>query len=272
MKAPLNLLQGFNILSEDSLNNFITIINRTFDYRFESAFEHGDYLEVISNIFSESFSTIKFEEVVGKAECEIYGEQTVNGESVKYDIEKLFNDIVSYLETNNIPFSRNDKYYSERTVCVVANGVKMIYRKETPTTGVNRSSYDNCAKISFSVSPYNFLKAFTLLKNLLQLFGDKETAYIRLHLKERFSYITMDEDGSSILSSYPEFEVDKSYIGGYVCNELGVKIYIFDHNKHERNHQPDYVASVVFDRDCIQTENIIKLVDKLYDIGFIFEK
>lgn len=272
LKAPLNLLQGFNILSEDSLNNFITIINRTFDYRFESAFEHGDYLEVISNIFSESFSTIKFEEVVGKAECEIYGEQTVNGESVKYDIEKLFNDIVSYLETNNIPFSRNDKYYSERTVCVVANGVKMIYRKETPTTGVNRSSYDNCAKISFSVSPYNFLKAFTLLKNLLQLFGDKETAYIRLHLKERFSYITMDEDGSSILSSYPEFEVDKSYIGGDVCNELGVKFYIFDHNKHERNHQPDYVASVVFDRDCIQTENIIKLVDKLYDIGFIFEK
>lgn len=91
LKAPLNLLQGFNILSEDSLNNFITIINRTFDYRFENAFGYDDYLDVISNISAEAFNTIKFEEVVGKAECEIYGEQTVNGESVKYDIDKFFN-------------------------------------------------------------------------------------------------------------------------------------------------------------------------------------
>lgn len=272
LKAPLNLLQGFNILSEDSLNNFITIINRTFDYRFESAFGYSDYLEVISSTSAETFNTIKFEEVVGKAECEIYGEQIVNGESVKYDIDKFFNKIVGYLETNSIPFSREDKYYSERTICVVANGVKTIYRKEIPTAGVNRSTYDNCAKISFSVSPYNFLKAFTLLKNLLQLFEDKETSYIRLHLKEKFNYIITDEDGSSILSDHQEFEVDKSYIGGYVCNDLGVRFYIFDHNKHERNHQPDYVASVVFDKNNIKTENIIKLVDKLYDIGFIFEK
>ena len=91
LKAPLNLLQGFNILSEDSLNNFITIINRTFDYRFENAFGYDDYLDVISNISAEAFNTIKFEEVVGKAECVIYGEQTVNGESVKYDIDKFFN-------------------------------------------------------------------------------------------------------------------------------------------------------------------------------------
>lgn len=272
LKAPLNLLQGFNILSEDSLNNFITIINRTFDFRFESVFEYGDYLEVISNISTESFSTVKFEEVVGKAECVIYGEQTVDGEKIKYDIDKFFNDIVNYLDINNIPFSRVDEYYNKRSVCVVANGVKIIYRKESLTTGISHNSLNYCARISFFVSPYNFLKAFTLLKNLLQLCEDKESGYIRLHLKENLSYITTDEDGSSILSSYPEFDIDKSYIGGYVCNELGVKFYIFDINKHEQNKQPDYVASVVFDRDSIQTENIIKLVDKLYNVGFIFEK
>ena len=101
LKAPLNLLQGFNILFEDSLNNFITIINGTFDYRFESAFEHNDYLDVIRNLSSESNDTAKFEEIVAKAECDIYGEQTVNGEKVKYNIEKFFNDIVCYLETNH---------------------------------------------------------------------------------------------------------------------------------------------------------------------------
>lgn len=272
LKAPLNLLQGFNILSEDSLNNFITIINRTFDYRFDSGFGYEDYLDVVKNFSSESFNTVKFEEVVGKAECEIYGEQTVNDENVKYNIAKFFDDIIAYLDTNHISFSRDDKYYNEKNVCVVASGVKMVYRKETETTGANRNTYDNCAKISFSVSPYNFYKAFTLLKNLLQLFEDKDSGYLRLHLKDKFSYITTDEDGSSILSGHSEFDVDKSQIGGYICNDLGVKFYIFDYNKHERNHQPDYVASVVFNKDIIQTENLIKLVDKLYDVGFIFEK
>lgn len=272
LKAPLNLLQGFNISSEDSLNNFITIINRTFDYHFSNIFEHDDYLEVIKNLSSEAFNTVNFENIVEKAECVIYGEQTVDGKNVKYNIEKFFNDIVKYLEDNNISFSKNDKYHSERTSCVVANGVKIIYRKEIQTTGVNRSTYDNCARISFYVSPYNFLKAFTLLKYLLQLFEEKETSYIRLHLKDKYNYTITAEDGSSIITNCAEFDVDKSHIGGYVCDSLGLKFYIFDMNEHERNQKPDYVASVVFDRNNVKTENIIALVDKLYNIGFIFEK
>lgn len=272
LKAPLNLLQGFNISSEDSLNNFITIINRTFNYHFSNVFEHTDYLEVIKNLSSETFNTVNFENIVEKAECVIYSEQTIDGKSVKYNIEKFFNDIVKYLEDNNISFSKNDKYHSERTSCVVANGVKIIYRKEIQTTGTNRSTYDNCARISFYVSPYNFLKVFTLLKHLLQLFEEKETSYIRLHLKENYNYIITDEDGSSIVTNYSEFDVDKTHIGGYVCDSLGLKFYIFDMNAHERNQKPDYVASIVFDRVDVKAENIITLVDKLYNIGFIFGK
>lgn len=272
LKAPLNLLQGFNIFSEDSLNNFITIINRTFDYHFSNIFEHNDYLEVIKNLSSEAFNTIIFENIVEKAECIIYGEQTVDGKKVKYDIDKFFNDIIKYLDDNQISFSKADKYYNERTVCVVASGVKIVYCKEIQSTSANRNTYDECARITFYVSPHNFLKAFTLLKNLLQLFEEKETSYIRLHLKEEYNYTITAEDGSSIITNCAEFDVDKSHIGGYVCDSLGLKFYIFDMNEHERNQKPDYVASVVFDRIDVKTENIIALVDKLYNIGFIFEK
>lgn len=147
-----------------------------------------------------------------------------------------------------------------------------MYRKEIQSTSANRNTYDECARITFYVSPHNFLKAFTLLKNLLQLFEEKETSYIRLHLKEEYNYTITAEDGSSIITNCAEFDVDKSYIGGYVCDSLGLKFYIFDMNEHERNQKPDYVASVVFDRIDVKTENIIALVDKLYNIGFIFEK
>lgn len=47
LKAPLNLLQGFNISSADSLNNFITIINRTFDYSFNEVFDSDDYAQMM---------------------------------------------------------------------------------------------------------------------------------------------------------------------------------------------------------------------------------
>lgn len=43
-------------------------------------------------------------------------------------------------------------------------------------------------------------------------------------------------------------------------------------NKYKPNHTSDYMASVVFDRDNVQAEDIIKLVDKVYEINFIFEK
>lgn len=272
LKAPLNLLQGFNILTEDSLNNFITVINRTFGYHFASAFDYNDYLEVIKNYSSAAFDTIKFEEAVDKAECEIYGEQTINGEKIKYNIDKFFEEIVAYLDANNITFSRDDRHINERNICLVANGVKILYRKENQATVAHRTSFDDCAKISFNVSSYNFLKAFTLFKNLLQLFEDKGTGYIRLHLKEKFSYTITAEDGSSIISNYPDFNVDKNHVGGYVCNELGLKFYIFDNNRHIHDRKPDYVASVVFDRNTVQAENIVKLVDRLFDIDFIFEK
>lgn len=269
LKAPLNLLQGFNISSEDSLNNFITIINRTFDYRFSNIFDHNDYLEVIKNISTEAFNTVNFENIVEKAECTIYGEETINGNKVKYDIDKFFNDIIMYLENNRISFSKDDKYYNSKTVCIVTSGVKIIYVKEIPSTS---STFGECAKIRFYVSPYNFLKAFTLLKCLLQLFDGKETGYIRLHLKDNHFYTITAEDGSSIISNHSEFDVDKTHIGGYVCGALGLKFYIFDMNAHELNQKPDYVASIVFDRIDVKTENIITLVDKLYNIGFIYKK
>jgi len=40
LKAPLNLLQGFNIASGDGLNNFISVVNKKLDYHFEDKFSY----------------------------------------------------------------------------------------------------------------------------------------------------------------------------------------------------------------------------------------
>lgn len=64
LKAPLNLLQGFNITSEDSLNNFLTIINREFNYSFPARFTNKDYYEIQSLGSAKYENKYKFESVI----------------------------------------------------------------------------------------------------------------------------------------------------------------------------------------------------------------
>lgn len=272
LKAPLNLLQGFNISSEDSLNNFVTIVNRCFDYHFSSVFENNDYLDVVKKLSSETLDISKFEKIVDKIEFDIFGEQTTeNGNKITYDIEKFFEQIIEYLTNNNISYSRENKYLSERTTCIVTNGIKLIYRKKIENPSDRNSAYDNCAKIKFYISSFNFIESFTLLRNILELFEEKKNNYIRIHLKEKYNYIVNAEDGSAIILGHNEFKVADTHIGGYESDELGLRFYIFDCNKYDRNKNPDYVASVVFDIAKVCAENIVCLIDKLNDIGFIFK-
>lgn len=277
LKAPLNLLQGFNVSSEDSLNNFVAIINRTFDYHFSKGFEHGDYLEIAKNLSLEKFNTAEFEEIVDKVEFEIYNEEaTMGGEKVRYDIDKFFDDVVTYLNDNDVPFSRDDKYKEAGCSCLVFSGIKMICQKEKKALARDQIEYGNYAKITVFVAPYNFIRSFTLLNSLLNLLEGKDSGYVRVHLKEKYSYIGSAEDGSSILSDYTEFKVDESHIGGYVCDELGLRFCIFDFNnyrgKYGRNIAPDYVASVIFKYGDICAQHIVELINRLYNVGFIFEK
>lgn len=277
LKAPLNLLQGFNVLSEDSLNNFIAIINRTFNYHFSNGFEYCDYLEVTKNLSLQRFDTTEFEEIVDKVEFEIYDKDTtLEGEKVRYDIDEFFNNVVTYLNNNGISFSRDDNYQQEECSCLVFFGIKMIWYKEKQVLAQNQSVFCKSTKVTVSVSPYNFLMSFTLLKKLLKLIKNKDDGYIRVHLKGKYTYVGSAENGSSILSNHTEFKVDASHIGGYACRELGLKFCIFDINLYSGRYgvhsAPDYVASIIFQLDDIHAENIVELINRLYNVGFIFQK
>lgn len=109
-----------------------------------------------------------------------------------------------------------------------------------------------------------------MFKRILQLLAKKDEGYIWIRLKKHYCYVTTDEDGSSIISNYPEFGLDKDHVGGYVYCDHGLKFYIFDYNKHRKEKEPDFIASVVFNCNNVETQDIVSLVNKLYDIGFIY--
>lgn len=53
LKPPLNLLQGFNINSENGMNNIITVLNREFSCEFAESYNERDYIDLSQ--FDENF-------------------------------------------------------------------------------------------------------------------------------------------------------------------------------------------------------------------------
>lgn len=46
LRPPLNLLQGFNLVSEEGMNNIVSILNNTFQCNFPASFNAGDYAKI----------------------------------------------------------------------------------------------------------------------------------------------------------------------------------------------------------------------------------
>ena len=67
LKPPLNLLQGFDIESVDSMNNLIDIINKEFELNFKSDFNEKDYDMILNSTLAGS-SFIDINEIFKFAE------------------------------------------------------------------------------------------------------------------------------------------------------------------------------------------------------------
>lgn len=272
LKAPLNLLQGFNITSADSLNNFITIINRTFSYKFENSFTDEDYLQIDTLTSNADKNVINFEEVIKYGEYELYSHYHNEDDSLEeFDIDGYFDKILSYLNENSIPYSIKEQYRNRKDTCVVVYGIKILYSPLSTVMGEKTPSYDEMGKIQFRISAYNFKKSFALLKQLI-LLSDRPKCFILLHLFDGYSYVTTVEDSASIISEHSDyFGFVKDHIAGYSCDNLNVNFYIFEDRKDRKRTNEEYVLSVVSETNSFSAENVMALIDKLYDIKIIYK-
>lgn len=268
--APLSLLQGYNLVSEDSLNNFIHIINSEFALSInESAFVERDFQDVM-NCASLSSRKILFKELVSCIDFSITADHITDPCISNECIDKFFNDIVDFFDVSNIPYSRNKDSGSYHKDCIVANGIRIEYDNADKTSKYDRNQ-GRLSSIYFSVSIYNFEKTFALLVDLLHLYKTNSHHYIRIHLFGNYEFVHSAEDGTSILSDYSEFEVNKNCLLGYKCNNLNLEFYIEkDTNKLEIFNE--YIAAIGFDCNKVNSESIMCLIDRLYNIGFIVDK
>lgn len=265
LKAPLNLLQGFNITSADSLNNFLTIINREFSYSFPGQFTDEDFCEIIVLSSSAAKSTTPFDAIIRSVKYKLSGVYFEKpGEKKTRDTKSMFDRIQAYLDNHGISYSLTQLYgYGyDRGAMLAVSGIKVTYEIE------NRD--DEAGTLSVSISPYNFEKSFALYLELAQNCLDGFATWVHLRPKDDYDYIKDDVDCAALLLSDPEwFSLSKSRVGRFDCNKLNLQLGIF--RAHDRNN-PGHVLGISFDIAQITSSSILELISKLYELKVIYKK
>lgn len=270
LKAPLNMLQGFNITSGDSLNNFISIINDLFNYNFKEEFIDDDYQKLINIILNENnqnTSKCDLEQIVQYIEYEIC--PTLNHyDKQKRIVSEDIKNILKYFEDNNILFSKqSNSRQSCKDFTLIVCGIKITYHKgDMHDGGIIRLEPDE-DYIKFCISPYNFEKSFDLLKNILK-FIDIEKAYIKLHFKYPYQCVSSPENISALVSKISDIKAVEENIRQYNYQPLKLKFSIFDDNYN--NKESEYVATIGFECSDCSTENIFKLINELMSVNVIY--
>lgn len=274
LKAPLNLLQGFNISSADSLNNFISIVNKEFAYNFDEKFTLHDYSEIISLSTSSAAVWAGFDELVNSIKFRLLAKYNYGEDEERYiDIDRFFNKVIDYLNQNSIPHSVQSIYHNIGTSCITVKGIKIVYQKTHEIKLTGGKVKTNWGYIEVSISPYNFIESFELYRNICVLLEENTTFYLYIRLKDLYSYISLDEDFAALIASVPEwFTFDKEHVGRYRCDDFGLEFSVFDINYYNNREPADFVLSVIFNPQKNCASNIVELISRLYDLKLIHKK
>ena len=270
LKPPLNLLQGFNITSGDSLNNFVSIINREFSCSFPESFVENDFYAIQKAIEGDNGGISKIRDFMNGAFFDMVPKYIQSdGNEVEHDIDSIYEKIVEYLDSNKIPYSKLTLQNSD--ISMTFEGITLKYHQKTDAPG--KSPYlsnINNSFIRYKISLYNFEKSFELLKTLVSVSGYR-SSYIKFHFRTNYDCIVAEEDISSIISGNTDFQIhrDKPRLFTFTPSDINVAIGIEQKDETIVTDKRNYI-SIVYKEDTM-LESIVVLLNRLHDIGIIFE-
>lgn len=264
IRPPLSLLQGFNITSSESLNNFVTVINKNFDLSFEPTFDEEDFAHLFRD-FREMKSDLNFDNIFCSADYSIFASKSkpenCGGRS---NILDVLNVIQNYLENNNYIFSAN-KNKDGTVTGLLVNGLK--FRCISANSQMHIRDWE---ELRVTMSMFSFESSFELLKSLIQYAEIKDGAYLRFVPNTGYRYVTSEETLSAIAYKNSNLLIpDGKSMGTYrFCNE-NVRFTILDKNKYYNAEPAQYILSIGFRPEDTTSEQMLNCIRNLIDIGII---
>lgn len=244
LKAPLNLLQGFDILSCDSMNNFVSVINKKFLLSFKEDFDESDYSLICKEIYKDKLD-IDILDVIGTCICEYSYILKIESESVLYFYDKL----ISYTKNRNIQYS-----YSEYTLLI--KGIKVLRQSSSSNKdGTRTICFD------FQLSSINLRESFDLLVDIMR-FLEENSLSLYIELGNQFWCSCKDENISSMISGIDGLALNPNKVGTFKYKDIEWSA--------SNNAGRDCEMAISFKIDKVDFDAIIDFLKCLYEIGIIW--
>lgn len=247
---PLSLLQGFNITNGDTLNNFISSINRKYELSIKESFIDEDYKQIMKSCDIDTSNEV-FERFCNRIYSSIHS-YMVDGKKEEINKEECIKDIYNYFFDKKVQVCKDDKDSS-----VLIPGLNAYVRQKD---GVN-----------IDISIYDFNKNFLLLEEIAQRnYKNKAIHWIRIIPNEGYGIKDSSVDISSIIKLDEDFSLIKEATERYRYKNIIFKV---EANKEiESNKKEEVQLLITFDLNDKKIDYIPELVEKLYGMGIIYIK
>jgi hypothetical protein len=260
MKAPLNLLQGFNINSVDSLNNILEILNTDFAFIPSGHFTEEDYIAVSKeNEFGLKFNVGKyFDSALFEQDAE---QRDVKGKVTKYDNVAIFQKFVDYLESNSIRYTLDNNYNFRADKCILVNGNLIILRFGIPQNAAGTVNVQELNKLIVRVSTINLYESYPVFSQLMSLIDDRQWIGLQFTANPEYSLVTEYEKLSIQLLKFDNyFHQEKTIAGRF---NYGNELISFMPLSRSNTHPDSLVISL--------KPSSVKIADLIHAISILVE-
>ncbi len=268
LNPPLSLLQGFDITSTDSLNNFISIINRKFDLEFNYAFTDDTYGAVFASM-TDYNNHINIGDIFKSANNTICSQcrEPISNRIIRYDIDMWAKNIKDYLKENNIKFAS----YQSR---IVVNGISVeIVGKEMEDFGNILHTGHN---IIFNLSTQNFKQTFELYKELaLNCLTNIEQITLTFDLYPIYDCLKRNVDISSIIANVDnDFDYIEDTVDYYLYNnKIRFKVdRVFNLRERAYEKTGGHITISFNATENVEYSDIISLFEGMIKCGLLFKQ
>lgn len=260
---PLNLLQGFNVTSNDGLNNIVSIINHKFDYNHQETFIDQDYISIFtSDILTE---TNKFKEISGRINYIkfelIESVKRSEAETISLKVDP-FVFIKEYFKKNGIEFGQSKNR-------IITHGLTIENKKDT------NDKKDN---IYLYVDPILSSITFPIVKSILSDIynGEIDKYFFQIFFHKNFTFLAPDYKVTSRFFG-TDIKMSRKSPNIYEFNNIQFAIDIHEEGepwlRPYRTDPPDYVklVRIVYDVKELDSIPIYELLKKMFDLGIIYQ-
>lgn len=245
LKPPINMLQGFDITSGESLNNLITIINREFSCNFQPCFDADDYLRINSNeIQNAALIQSTFSNVCSK----FFGPDRTCA-------KQKFDQVKAQLSQQSFIFTSNEK--------MLLSGGLRAEIVETSWFDYNIKAFH----FELSLSTHNFSESFDML-NLVTADFAPEQLWLECTVADTFHVIAKPEDLSSVICKHPS-RFSYSPLTPQAFLYKGKIHVIVVQNMDEETKVLQKMIRFGYSPSDTKVEDIIETLSALFDIGVV---